>query len=301
MFYGYARKRDRAFTQLVAVRKAAEDRKYRILACVGNPRRAEVVLQAAATVARHYRGELVALSVVEVPDRDLLAQGIDPARQVKEELERTVAGLQLGGVPVRVVVKVSHRISFGITETALEERCNLIVMGRGRRVGLIARLAATITDRVVRSAPAQVMVVTAERWPEHIGTVLLAYERGPNSELTADLAAAFGGKGQTTVRAVHVLSPTATAAELQSAREAMVRELGSRCRPEDQSVVPAGDVVTGLLRHAGDADVMVIGGTEAGMLEQLLGYAPPLELADRTSRPVLTVYEMPVEPKRWMS
>jgi len=216
-------------------------------------------------------------------------------------LEGMVADLQREGLPVRVVVKISHRISFGITETALEERCNLIVMGRDRRAGLVARFAATIVDRVVRSAPAQVVVITAKRWPDQIETVLLAYEQGPHSELTVDLAAAFGGATATKVRAVHVLPTNAAAEDVQSARDAMARELGDRAQPGEQMVIQAGDVVTGLLRHSGDADVIVIGGTEAGMLEQLLGYAPPLELADRTSRPVITVYEMAAEPKRWMS
>ena len=36
------------------------------------------------------------------------------------------------------------------------------------------------------------------------------------------------------------------------------------------------------------------------MLEQLLGYSPPLKLAERTTAPVLTVFEMPANPRRWM-
>lgn len=303
VFYTYSRKRDRAFTQLVAGREAADRREYRILACVGDPSHAETTLQAAANVARYYDGELIVLSVVEVPDRDLLTQGVSRAREVKDMLESIVGKLQTKArnLPVRVVVKISHRISFGISETALEERCNLIMMGRARRVGLIGRFAATIVDRVVRAAPVQVVVVTAENWPDKIDTVLLAYERGPHAELTVDLAAAFGGEEVTSVRAVQVLSPSASREELESTRKSMAEDLGSRCKSDDQHVVQAGDIVTGLLRQSGDADVFVVGGTEAGMLEQLLGYAPPLELADRTNRPVLTVYEMAAEPKRWMS
>ncbi len=75
VFYGYSRKRDRAYTQLVAVQEAAERREYRILACVGSLARAEIILNAAAAVARHYDGEMIVLSVLEVPDGDLLAQG----------------------------------------------------------------------------------------------------------------------------------------------------------------------------------------------------------------------------------
>jgi len=300
VFYGYSRRRDRAYTQLVAVREAAERREYRILACVGALARAEIILKAATAVARHYDGEMIVLSVVEVPDRDLLAQGMEKARQIEQSLHRLVMGLRLEGIPVKVVVKISHRISFGVTETALEEHCNLIVMGRARRAGLIERLAATIVDRVVRSAPAQVMVVTAERFPEEIGTVLLAYERGPNSKLTADLTEAFAADPKTKVRAVHVLPWMTASEDSQHAAEKMSKELGDRYPSCEQKVVRSGDIVTGLLREAKRADLIVIGGTEAGIIEQLLAYAPPLELADRTSTPVLTVYEMAAEPERWM-
>jgi amino acid transporter/nucleotide-binding universal stress UspA family protein len=300
VFYGYSRRRDRSYEQMVAVREAAEHRKYRILACIGDPRRASIILQAAAAVARRYDGELIALSVVEVPEHELLAQGFERAFSAREMLTQAVDSLQNDGIPAKALVKISHRISYGITETALEERCNLIVMGRARRVGLLERLAATVVDRVVRTAPAQVMVVSAERWPEKPGTILLAYERGPHAAVTADVAGALSETGQGRVRAVHVLPRSATAAQEQEAKADLNQTLGSRYAERELKGVHSGDIVTGLLRESKDADIIVIGGTEAGVIEQLLGYALPLELADRTAKAVVTVYEMPAEPKRWL-
>jgi basic amino acid/polyamine antiporter, APA family len=300
VFYTYARRRDRAYEQLVAVREAAEHRNYRILACVGNPQRAKIVLDAALAVAQRYEGELIALSVVEVPDRQLLQQGVERALKTWDTLEREAESLRNDGVPVRTLVKISHRISYGIIETALEEQCNLIVLGRARRVGLLERLAATIVDRVVRSAPAQVLTVTAERWPRQSRNIVFAYEPGPHSELAADLAGAFGRAEQVRVRAVHVLPRSATPPEVQHAQEAMAQSLGQRLPQGEFKVVQAGDIVTALLRESKDADLIITGGTEAGMLEQLLGFAPPLEIAERTNAPVLTVFEMPAEPRRWM-
>ena len=84
------------------------------------------------------------------------------------------------------------------------------------------------------------------------------------------------------------------------AEAGLEQALGSRFAHGELKVVRSGDIVTGLLRESRDADIIVIGGTEAGMIEQLLGYALPLELADRTAKAVVTVYEMPAEPKRWM-
>lgn len=300
VFYAYARRRDRAYEQLVAVREAAESRKYRILACIGDPRRAGIILDAAVAVAQRYQGELVALSVVEVEDRELLQQGVEPAHELKAKLEQVVENIRKDGVPIRSLVKISHRISYGIIETALEEQCNLIVMGRARRVGLLERLAATIVDRVVRSAPAQVMVVTAERWPDQAKRILFAYEPGPHSALAADLAGAFGRIEQAQVRAVHVVPRAVSDTGLSQVREKITKSLRERLPQAEFRVVRAGDIVTALLRESKDADLVITGGTEAGMLEQLLGYAPPLELAERTAAPVLTVFEMPAEPRRWM-
>jgi amino acid transporter/nucleotide-binding universal stress UspA family protein len=300
VFYGYARRRDRAYEQLVAVREAAEGRRYRILACIGNPKVAGIVLDAARAVAQRYEGELIALSVVEVPDRELLQHGVERAHEVKNALENLLDARGKEGFPQKSVVKISHRISFGIIETALEEHCNLIVLGRARRVGLLERFAATIVDRVVRSAPAQVVTVSAERWPDKIRNIVFAYEPGPHSELAADLAAAFGAVEQARVQAVHVLPRMAGESELQQARQEIERSLGKRLPQSEFKIVPAGDIVTALLRESKDADLIITGGTEAGMLEQLLGYAPPLELAERTTVPVVTVFEMPAEPRRWM-
>jgi nucleotide-binding universal stress UspA family protein len=300
VFYGYARKRDRSYAQLVAVREAAERRDYRILACVGDSHHGATILRAAGAVARHYSGELVALSVVEVDERVLLAKGLNRVDQAREKLERALAGFRSDGVPVKSLVKISHRVSYGITETALEEKCNLIVMGRTRRVGLLDRLAATVVDRVVRSAPAQVMVVSAESWPERIGTILFPCEPGPHTALAADLAEAIAQVYQSRVRLLHVLPVRATVAQEAQARHRMAEALAGHQSPGELEIVRAGEVVRGIRREAQSADLIVIGGTEAGMLEQLLGYAPPLELAEQTSKPVITVYEMATAPRRWL-
>ena len=53
----------------------------------------------------------------------------------------------------------------------------------------------------------------------------------------------------------------------------MAQSLGERLPQGELKVVQAGDIVTALLRESRDADLIITGGTEAGMLEQLLGYA----------------------------
>ena len=300
VYYTYARRRDQAYEQVVGMREAAERKDYRILACVGSPSRAASILNAAGLVARGHDGELIALSVIEVPDRELLAQGFDQAEGVKKGLDGVVGALRHDGMPLKALVKISHRVSYGITETVLEEQCNMVVIGRARRVGLTQRFAATVVDRVIRETPAQTLVVTAERWPAEIKSILFAYESGPHSKLTADVVGAFTSMNHARVRAVHVLPYEATAEQRQRVEKELKETLGDRYANAELKVVKSSDTVAGLLREAQGADLIVVGGTEAGLIEQLLGYAVPLELAERTAIPVITVYEMPPEPKRWL-
>jgi amino acid transporter/nucleotide-binding universal stress UspA family protein len=302
VFYGYSRRRDHAYAQLVAGREAAERREYSILACVANPARSSAILGVSSAIAKHFDGEVVAVTVTEVPEGALLATGIDHVGAAKDVLADSLTVLEHAGVESRAVAKVSHRISFGIIETAREERCNLIVLGRARQTTLIERLAATVVDRVVRSSPAQVLEVSAQRWPDTIETVLLAHELGPHSALTADVAKALARSHGAALHAVHVVPLGADEAQVAAARAALVADLGAHSTLSVETrIVESDDVLLGLLREARGMDLVVVGGTEAGLLEHLLGYALPLELADRTRKPVVIVYEMPAEPTRWLT
>ena len=228
----------------------------------------------------------------------MLARGVDRVGETRDVLESSLTVLGAQDVPSRALAKVSHRVSYGIVESALEEQCNLVVLGRARRVSFVERLAATVVDRVVRSGPSQVVEVSADHWPDEIHTVLVALERGPHSELTLDLARAFATQVGADLRAVHVVSPDEAEAAAMQARTELEEALGdSRA---ELRFTESADVIGGILREARGADVIFIGGTEAGILEHVLGYALPLELADRTKKPVVIVYEMPAEPKRWL-
>jgi amino acid transporter len=300
VFYSYSRKRDHAYSRMVAGREAATRRQYRILACFANPAGATAIQKAAEGIALHFNGEVVALSVAEVAEGRRLAQGLDGVAEAEALVRTQTEAMRERGVPARAMLKVSHRISYGIVETAIEEECNLILVGRARRASFLERFAATVVDRVVHSGPAQVVEVSAASWPARVRAVLVALEQGPNAQLTLDVARALAEESQASLRAVHVVDPEIRDDDIEGAKADLLKQHGPRGFGLELQVRRAADVIVGVLREARGADVIVVGGTEAGALEHLLGYALPLELADRTRKPVVIVYEMPAEPKRWM-
>jgi amino acid transporter len=301
VYYSYARRRDQAYEHVVEMREAAQRKDYRILACLEDADDAAPILGAAELVAHGRDAELIGLSIIEVPDGEILARGLDRVDPVKKSLDRAMARFAPRDVELKSLVKISHRVSFGVAETILEEHCNVVVIGRTRRAGLFQRFGAMIVDRVIREAPAHALVVSADRWPRRIRRIMLAYDAGPHTRLAIDVVASFARTTGAGVLAVHVLSPEATKADRDNAGAELTKLLAEPCPQAQIRIVHSGDVVTGLLREARGADLIVAGGTEAGMIEHLLGFAVPLELGERAPIPVVTVYEMPAEPKRWMT
>jgi amino acid transporter/nucleotide-binding universal stress UspA family protein len=296
VFYLYARKRDHAYARVVAVREAAARGEYRILACIANPAHARHIFETASALARGFAGEIVALNVVEVPEGEILARGLDDVTLAQRMLEAAIEEFP-DDVEIQPVVKVARRTSFAITETALEEDCNLIIVGRARQASLIERIAATIVDRVVRSSPAQVMVVSAGKWADEVRTILLPFEPGTHTDFAADMAVRMAATFGARVHAVRVVPTDTPALEMATMEHEMMLALADRGAESDVEVMRAGDVALALVRQSREADLVIMGGSEAGLLEQLFAYPLPLELAERAAVPVIMAFDVKAEAK----
>ncbi len=300
VYYAYARRRDRAHSQVVDMREAAGRREYRILACMDGAPQSGEVLRAAQILASAYDGELIALTVIEVPDGQALARGLDRAAHSGRDLARHALGAS-GDMATRALVKVAHRTSYAISETVLEERCNVTVIGRARGQGMMRRFAASMVNRVIRESPAQTVIVSHHRWPQRVHTVLLAYEPGPHAELALDMAVAVARVFRAGVHAVRVVESLSGSEERRRVLAALEQAVHGKAPGAQCTVYPGSDVVTAILRMARRASAIVLGGSEAGLAERIFGFAVPLEISERSAIPVLTVYEMPVNPSRWLS
>jgi len=301
VFYTYARKRDQAHEHVVEMREAAMRKDYRILVCLKDAKHAEAILGTAGWLARGRDAELIGLTVIEVSERSLLALGLDQVADARRELNKALGRAKLPDVEIRSLVKISHRLSYAITETVLEEQCNVIIIGRARHAGAFQRLSATIVGRVIREAPAHTLFVSGEHWPAQVQRVLFAYDGGPHTKFASDVAASISAATGAAVLAVHVLRLGATREERELAQREMHKLLDETCPGADCRVLVSDDPTTALLREARRADVFVAGGTEAGVIEELLAYTVPLELAERSPIPVITACEIPADPKRWIN
>jgi amino acid transporter/nucleotide-binding universal stress UspA family protein len=296
VYYGYSRKREAAHVMREEWMERIERKEYRVLVAISNPRTVESLMELAMAIAVQHRGELVAVSVVEVPEGEALATGQQRVASMEPELQRAVEyGLQRG-VPVRPVIKIARRVSHGIVETAREEECNFLVVGRPVADSFLERLVTSIVERVLQDAPCQVGIVYGTVKPDGIRRIVLPVTSGPNPELAAELAPALSRQFEATVHPITVVPhgmPEPEATTLVEGARATLAAAGIDGGPE---VLRRHQVGRGIAQALRRDDLVLIGATSASPLAALVGETIPNVIAQRRRVPVLVVRE--VEPKK---
>ncbi|MDZ4344951.1 MAG: universal stress protein [Candidatus Binatia bacterium] len=99
----------------------------KILLPVVNPPEARSNLELAVRLL-HPEGQIVALKVVLVPEETSLSEGAGEAVDSRAALDEIRALLPNQRVELKPLVRVSHRLSEGIAESAAAENCDLLLL-----------------------------------------------------------------------------------------------------------------------------------------------------------------------------
>ncbi|MDH3496017.1 MAG: amino acid permease [Gemmatimonadota bacterium] len=296
VYYGYSRKREAAHLKRAEWMERIERKEYRVLVAVSSPRTVESLMEVAVAIATQHKGEVVAVSVVEVPEGEALATGQHRVGELEPVLQRAAEYAQRRGVPVRPVVEIARRVSHGIVEAAREEECNFLVIGRPVAYSFMERVVASIVERVLQDAPCQVGIVYGTVKPDGIGRIVLPVTRGPNPELAAELAPALSRWFEAEVQPVTVVPegmPEGEATELVAGARATLAAAGIDAGLE---VLRRREIARGIAQILRRDDLVLIGAPSASPLAALVGETIPNIIAQRRRVPVLVVRE--VEQKK---
>ncbi len=295
-YYVYSRKREKAFTERAEWMERIERREYRVLVAVSSPRTMQSLMEAALAIAKQHQGDIVAVTVGEVPEGETLLAGRRLARALEPLLDEAVAYAAERGVTVRPVVKIARRISHGIVGTAREEECNFLILGQPHRQSFLERIVASIVERVLQDAPSRVGIVYGTIDPGELREVVVPVTRGPNSALAAELAPALAGWLKVPARAVTVvergLSEQAAEEHVAAARET----LEAASFGDGLEVLRRRDAMRGIASTVRRGALVVIGAPSTGPVAAIVGETIPSLLAKRGKNPVVVVRD--VEQRR---
>jgi nucleotide-binding universal stress UspA family protein len=255
-------------------------------------------MEAAIAIAAHYRGEVVAVTVAEVPQGETLLAGRRLVPALEPLLESAVRYGAERGTTVRPVLKLGRRVSHAIIETAREEHCNFLVLGRPAAETWLERLVASIVERVLEAAPCQVGVVYGRIEPDAVKGIAVPVTGGANPRLAAALAPVLAERFGGPVRPFTALPPEASDAE-RARLEAEAREaLQAAGLGADLELVRGRDAASAVARAVRPRELVVMGAPSADPVVALLGDTVPGVLAARHRNPLIVVRDVPSEGTR---
>lgn len=299
IYTGYASRREIEHLQKVQALERIERKEYSILVCLSNPQSVGSLTATAIAIAKRHNGEIIFLHVIEVREGQPLRAGLEETSRVRPLLQEAESLTREAGIPARSIIQVSHRISQGIVETALMEKCNFIVIRRPKQITFMGRVFSSIVDTVLQKATSEVAVLHGEFGQKKIRKILIPFGTSIHTRLATEIAPALGAYFGAELSVVVVFDPD-TPVYGRDKRLSEIRQVMEQSSVwSDLKVVTEKDVLKGVLKEAADADLVLMGGRTGDFLELLLSKSLSEEITEQVKCPVLWVREYEEPRSLW--
>ncbi len=268
-------------------------RDYQLLVPIANPANTGQLMETAMDVAADRNGEILVVSVVDLPEQTPLSAGRDDAARRREILADAMdtADEEPRDVPVHGVVKIAHHVDTAILHTAAQYDSDAVLMGwRGRPVRRRDAVVGSTVDTVVHEASCDVLVEKLHGdTVDEVDSILVPTAGGPHAELAAETAGAVARAEGATVRVVHVVDPDAGEEDRETARGWLERAEDGIGEGIGTSIdlLEGRDVADTIVAEADDHDLTVIGAAREGLLQQVVFGAIPEEVGQRADATVI--------------
>lgn len=286
----YASKTEEMALSVLALAEAEAARKeYRVMVVPFRQEQVRPLMKLACALAKNYEGEVTALSVVEAPQNVALSRysgDLNESRTLLRLAEKIASEYE---ADFHRFIKISHRMSHGILETAREEKSNFILVGPLRKEGWTGQFREIVLLNVLEHAPCNVGIFRGEGLVQ-VERLLLAVEDTPSCRLAVNVAPALSAELRIPVTLLHLVPSHASDPEKQQAAEwleEITRDLPFTF-PVERLVLPSADVAGSIIEHVRETDLLLMGASRyAGKLSSLFTSEVEERVMEGTGAPVL--------------
>jgi CIC family chloride channel protein len=305
----------------------------RLLVPLANPQTAGLLLQMAVAIARDRHYELECIQVIIVSRHSSPAETqvkTTKSRRLLREAE--ILGRQWD-IPVHTQIKVAHDVAHAILETIKERHIDLLLMGWKGNTITPGRIFGSVVDTLIRQAPCDVMLVRFGQEPEariqnsefriqkdkeiretggtrETRETITNYNRwlvlmagGPNSRVAIQLLPALVTLGTPLeIRLCQVFESLYSQPDLKVLQTALRYLTRQRKLSGKVNVVPVmGSSVTESVIELVKTeyfDVVVLGASREGLLQQAIHGNIPAAIANRVDITVILVRSAIIKERR---
>ncbi len=298
-YKSYASKREVEHVRKVKSLERLERKEYKILVSLANIHSVPSLTHLAKAIAARDNSEILFLHVNEIREGSPLAVEASNTSRARPLFETAQGVIGDSNIYARPIVTVSHRISEGIVQTAEEENCNFIVVGREKNPTFVERFFSSIIDSVIQRFPGEVAVLHGTFVKEDVKTILIPFNIDIHAILATEVAPAFIEYFNCKVKLLLVYEPDTTQAEKERREEKAKELIRENNIPAELIVMPDSDILTSVVDESRNVDMILMGGKTGDFLELLFGRSLAQEITEQSVCPVLWVKEYEERESFW--
>jgi uncharacterized hydrophobic protein (TIGR00271 family) len=273
----------------------------RILVPIANPDTAESLLHLAGTLVRSEGGKVIALRVITVPNQLPLSDGSIEAEANRMLLDQAIDQATKEEFRVQTMTRVSRTIAEGILDTAREEDVDQILVGwSGGESRSISKSMGPVLDPIINDAPCDVLIVKGYNWKD-IKSILVPTAGGPNAPIGARLASTLSLNTGADVTGLYVQVGRASNSRMAENRKILdqiFQEMDFE-KPPEKKIILANSVLNGILKEAEDYDLVIVGASEEGFIDQFAFGSIPQRIASQAPHSSVMVKGFSGAPEFW--
>jgi len=264
---------------------------YTILVCLSDSENIESISGIAFAIAREHQATIIFLHVIELSEEKKLQSGLKETSRAELMLEKAERLAEDSGIPSKSIIKISHRISSGIVDTAQEEHCNFIMMGRKKSRRFSSRFFSSAIDRVLQKTTNEIAILHGEIKTGDLRNILIPYSEDIHTQLAIEIAPALMEyyKGKITIGLV--FRPETNLSQRKILIDKISKDLSENNLIANIETTVDADVLNGILKLSRKTDLLVMGGKSGDFLELLLAKSLTREITERVNCPVLWLKE----------
>jgi amino acid transporter/nucleotide-binding universal stress UspA family protein len=287
----YAAHREIEHVRKVSTLERISKKDYTILVCLSKSDKISGISDIAFAIAKKHNANIIFLHVIEMSEDKKLRKGLLETDYAEAMLEKAQKLSEEATVPSKSIVKISHRISSGIVDTALEEGCNFIVTGRKKSHSLASRFFSSAIDMVLQKTTNEVAILHGEIKPGGIKNILIPYNKDIHTRLAIELSPALMNYFNVPVTIGLVLSPTTNSLNKQLIISQINQILDENNVTATIETIIDTDILHGVLKLSKDTDLLVMGGKSGDFVELLFANSLTREITEKVNCPVLWLKE----------
>ena len=299
VYKSYASHREVEFIRKVKALERIEKKEYNILVCLSNNRTVKSLTNIALAVAKKHQGEIIFLNVVEVGEGQKLMSALDTEGNYTKLLEKAEVATEKSEIKTRSIVKVSHRISQGIVDTAIEENCNFIITGRQKNPDFLQRVFSSLVDTVLQKSPSEVAILHGDLKDSKVKKILIPFASDIHTRLATEIAPAFVEYYKAKLEILIVFDPETTEFEREKRLAEINAVAGEDSLKAKVSSIVSSDILNGIVRGSRGADLILMGGRSGDFLELMFKKSLAQEITEQVKCPVLWLKEYEERPSFW--